>query len=111
MPCCRRCCFMASCPEIPSAPVVSIEAFCSAFCSAANRGEQLLKVSLNRPVTFATRRFQSLPVENLQLAPAVANQTRPLETDRGHGNAVSMSPQHLRKKLVRDLKLIGLHAV
>src|SRR5262249_33381971 len=73
--------------------------------------KQLVKLTTNRPVTFAGSSFQPLPLQNLEFPPAVADQTRSLEIAGSHRHALAIHATHRREKLLGDLDLVGLYRV
>jgi hypothetical protein len=63
------------------------------------------------PVTPASGRFETIPVENADVAPAVTDQFPLLQGAGGLGDGTSQHAQHAAKEFLRKTKVIRSHAI
>jgi hypothetical protein len=62
-------------------------------------------------ITLAGGAFKALAIDNLYATPAVSDKAVPLEGSGGEGDAGAAGAEHLSKKLLRQVEVIGFETV
>src|SRR5208282_2648958 len=73
--------------------------------------EQTIELPLGDAVALTRSLHQAVAVYDRNLAAFIADEPSPLQRARRSRNAGALYPQHHRQELLREKKLIGLHAV